>query len=514
MPVDPTTAVPAPASVPGGSSSGRHRVSPVPRPRRASRTRTRLFGIVGGLVSLAMVTGAGVAISAQATELTTIRMSTSDTPVLDAGGAVWSPRFGFADGRLITPPPAGTVIRKTRDQALYMTSMFGMTAWSAPVVDGTYSVMLRMVDTWYGNANQRVFRVNAEGRNAWPALRNIDIARNVGQFAAYSVTFTVTVNDGHLDLAFIKNLSQPTLSALMVTPARTAANRPPTSTPPTSTPPTSTPPTSTPPTSTSVRPDASNTGVPAGTTLTRVDGNNSVIRLTTAGATYQNLDIHGRVRIMAPNITIKNSIIRGDASYTLGSIVDVNYPGVDHSNFTLLNSEIVPEFPQWQQDGILGFGYSVIGSNIHGTTDAVKIVGDNVTVRDSYLHDTTYFVIPGVGYGDTHNDGIQAVKGNHVTITNNTITGNRNSAVMLGQDQGLITDWSFTGNYMDDGGCSVNTASKAYSSMGRLTFTDNDFGTHQANRGCAIVVNLAKTMVTASGNTWDSGAPFNLSRGM
>ena len=50
---------------------------------------------------------------------------------------------------------------------------------------------------------------------------------------------------------------------------------------------------------------------------------------------------------------------------------------------------------------------------VHRSTDAVKVTGDNVTVRDSWLHDTRYWAQadPTGSYTDTHNDGIQAVIG-------------------------------------------------------------------------------------------------------
>src|SRR5205823_3895090 len=64
-----------------------------------------------------------------------------------------------------------------------------------------------------------------------------------------------------------------------------------------------------------VPPSAANTGVPTGATLRRVDG---TLVLDRAGATYSNLDVHGRVRVTARGITLANSIVRGDASRIQG----------------------------------------------------------------------------------------------------------------------------------------------------------------------------------------------------
>lgn len=58
-------------------------------------------------------------------------------------------------------------------------------------------------------------------------------------------------------------------------------------------------------------PDATNSGVPAGTVLTSSGG----FTASTAGRTYSNLDVHGTITVTANNVTIMNSrIVAGDAS--------------------------------------------------------------------------------------------------------------------------------------------------------------------------------------------------------
>ncbi|HEU5223287.1 MAG TPA: hypothetical protein VFU07_06345, partial [Candidatus Lumbricidophila sp.] len=65
--------------------------------------------------------------------------------------------------------------------------------------------------------------------------------------------------------------------------------------------------------------DPTKAGVPAGTVLTRHDGD---IYVTTPGAVLDSLDVYGKVIIQANNVTIKNSIVRGMANptYTAPSI--------------------------------------------------------------------------------------------------------------------------------------------------------------------------------------------------
>lgn len=261
-----------------------------------------------------------------------------------------------------------------------------------------------------------------------------------------------------------------------------------------------------------VAPGPSNTGVPAGTTLRRIDGDVSLDR---AGATYSNLDIHGRVRVNAPNITLANSIVRGSAVKIRGSLVDCTYTKTDHHNFTLRDSTLVPTYKSaYNQAGIQGYGFTVIRANISGTTDAVAVVGGNVTVQSSWLHDTTF--VPAAQnpfHRDTHNDGVQISSGSSITITGNSISGNRNSGMMVAQDQGAVSGVRFTNNWSNGGGCNVNITPTPRTSMSTVTVTGNRFGRSMSVPNCAILQNRGVPLVT-TGNVWaDTGRAVALTRG-
>ena len=72
-------------------------------------------------------------------------------------------------------------------------------------------------------------------------------------------------------------------------------------------------PTSTPPPTNGPFPDASNTGVPAGTVLTPSGG----LTITTAGAVINAREITGQVVVNAPNVTIRNSRIRSNSMWVV-----------------------------------------------------------------------------------------------------------------------------------------------------------------------------------------------------
>ena len=458
----------------------------------AASTRSFRLGAGLGALAIAVVT-VGVGSAAHAPDARaatpTVAMTVSDSPYTDNTGTTWSAQSGFNGLRLSTPVPART-IRGSNDPGLYRTGNWQMTSWRTSLPNGDYFVTLKMADTWFASPGMRTFNVTSQGTTV---LRDVDIVAAVGQNAEYDRSFNAPVRNGTLTLGWQAISSWPTVSAITVRPIGSPAVPP--TTPPA------------PPTSTT-GPNASNTGVPAGTTLSRRDG---MVLLTTPGGVYSNLDIHGRVRVMAPNITLKNSIVRGDASSTFGSLVDANYPGANHTNFTLMDSELVPEYPSYFQDGILGHDYTVIRANIHGSVDAVKIVGNNVKVQNSWLHDTTFVNAP---TGPTHNDGVQVLVGSNILIQGNRIERNDNSGMQVTQDRGAVTGLQFLNNWGDGGGCTVNLAHKPLPTMSGITVSGNRFERHTRVANCAIVSGPS-TALTASGNTWvDNGQPVAITRGM
>ncbi len=135
--------------------------------------------------------------------------------------------------------------------------------------------------------------------------------------------------------------------------------------------------------------------MPAGAALTVMNGD---LTVTTAGATYTNLDIHGYVVIKAPNVTIKNSIIRGGTGNNgLGIVSDTDNAA---TNFLLEDSTIFPANPVVGLDDIKGWNYTALRDNIYGSVDGLKMYGDNATVESSWIHDlVTYAHDPAQGGG-------------------------------------------------------------------------------------------------------------------
>lgn len=246
------------------------------------------------------------------------------------------------------------------------------------------------------------------------------------------------------------------------------------------------------------RPGPDNTGVPAGVTLTRHDGD---LVITKPGAVYDALDVHGFVIVKAPDVTIRRSIIRGGRTSRNTGLVMVT--DANARNFVLEQSELVPEFPSVHLNAIKGWNYTMRGVNAHGTVDIAEIYGDDVRIDSSWLHgNTPYANDPNQHGGPSHDDSIQVQGGHHITIVGNTITGASNAALMITQNVSDVTDLTFSGNWVDGGACSVNASALPLPSMSGLTVSGNRFGRSTRIADCSVLSSRT-TQLVAEGNVWD-----------
>ena len=139
---------------------------------------------------------------------------------LNAGGGQQTTAQGnfaadqYATGGSIFTSAAA--IAGTQDDVLYQTERYGSFTYNLPVPNGTYSVKLHFAELYWNSAGQRVFNVAAEGS---PVLSAYDIVKKVGPLTATTETFSVTVSDGQLTLAFAPGaggVDQPKVSAIEV----------------------------------------------------------------------------------------------------------------------------------------------------------------------------------------------------------------------------------------------------------------------------------------------------------
>jgi hypothetical protein len=187
-------------------------------------------------------------------------------------------------------------------------------------------------------------------------------------------------------------------------------------------------------------PDATNTGVPAGTALTTV----SSVTLG-AGQTLEGKIVTNGVRVTGANATIRNSVIKTPSGGNGTTAIEM---GNGANNFTIEHSEVTgngsktnaPESNVWNHYEDSGF--RVIDSYLHGVPDNIE--GGVAEVRDSFIavdaeypaaHSENIYLCGGtanVQHSTLYNesgetslifgDGICG-KGNTVTVENSLLAG-------------------------------------------------------------------------------------------
>lgn len=224
-------------------------------------------------------------------------------------------------------------------------------------------------------------------------------------------------------------------------------------------------------------PDATNTGVPAGTTLT--DSNS--VTVNTNGAVIQNLRIiDGQIVVRANNVTIKNVLISGCTYYP------IEYDDSKYSGLVVQDTEIASNCSATTAGMSFG-GYTAHRMNIHGTADGFK-ANANVTIQDSYIHDL--YVT-----GSSHNDGVQSTGGTNVTLRHNTISlGTQGVCVQFGASD---SGWLVTQNLFNCSGWMLNGETGTVNS----TFTNNRFTRLNGAYGPA---SLPGSGITWTGNYYDN----------
>jgi hypothetical protein len=224
---------------------------------------------------------------------------------------------------------------------------------------------------------------------------------------------------------------------------------------------------------------------------------NGDLNVTTAGTVISGLDIRGLVKISAPNVTIKNSIIRGKKLSGVAPLIN-NLGG--QSGLKIIDTELFPSTASPYAMGIYGYNFTATRVNIHGVIDSVHLTGGNVKIDKSWLHDNLHYESdPNHGGKPSHDDSIQIQKGSNISVTNSSISGSHSAGVMITQDTGKVSDFTFTGNFANGGACTVNIAEKTYGPVQGVKIIDNTFGRDTRLANCAVIAPTS-TPVSQSGN--------------
>ncbi len=254
-------------------------------------------------------------------------------------------------------------------------------------------------------------------------------------------------------------------------------------------------------------PDASTTGVPRGTHLTVHNGD---LTITKAGTVVDGMDIRGFVTVKAKDVVIRNTVVRGQQTTKARGLVVVESTG----SLTIEDTELYNATPNWFVDGLRGAGpIEARRLNIHDVIDTAHFYGDTKLLEASWLHDTLHYSNDPSHSDGSHDDNLQIVKGNNITVRGNSIDGSYNAAIQVTQDSGLVSNLTIEDNYLGGGACTINISEKKKGAIQGLTVRDNVFG-RDSRKTCSMISPMTTTSVsTITNNVHPDGASIVVKKG-
>jgi hypothetical protein len=152
---------------------------------------------------------------------TRVGLDAGGTGGVDNLGDTWSSDQAYSTGgrgwlgQSSKPVSTTEAISGTSDQTLYQTQREGAYEYRFDgIAKGVYQVELNYAELGWADPNSRLFDVVIEGRLVTPAL---DVAGEVGGFAAFAESHFVQVNDGQLNVRFVSRTGAPIVNGVRVT---------------------------------------------------------------------------------------------------------------------------------------------------------------------------------------------------------------------------------------------------------------------------------------------------------
>ena len=162
--------------------------------------------------SLAPLTGNDAAAAPMSDFFSIVCVNAGGPAYTAKDGRHWQADFSSNAGRTYatTTPIAGT-----SDGTLYDSERYGTMAYSFSVPNGRYAVTLKFAELYWNSRGQRVFNVGLNGQRV---LSNFDILAHVPKFTALDRTFTTSVTNGKLSIAFTTVADNAKVDAIEIIP--------------------------------------------------------------------------------------------------------------------------------------------------------------------------------------------------------------------------------------------------------------------------------------------------------
>lgn len=276
-------------------------------------------------------------------------------------------------------------------------------------------------------------------------------------------------------------------------------------------------------------------GVPDGAKLTKHVGD---IVITKPGTVLDHMDIYGRIKVEAANVTIKDCVVHGDAKAPTYNTALIDCNSGAAKNVLIEDSTLAPTTPSVWTDGVIGHDYTADRVNTYNVVDGFGVYNNtgnkkdaNVTIENSDIHDLSYFANDPNHSDGTHNDGIQIQGGGNIRIIDNTIEAFKSktagtqgsdkaqapgSGILIQGNVSPVFDLDVEGNTIDGSKAGINIRTNAAGSQPIGEVIDNRLGRNEWDYGNGSkypirVQSKAIDKLTAplTSNVWsDNGEPL------
>jgi hypothetical protein len=238
-------------------------------------------------------------------------------------------------------------------------------------------------------------------------------------------------------------------------------------------------------------PDSTNTGVPPGTQLEKVNG---TVDLDQNGMVYSGKEVRGAINVKADNVTIQNVRLISDAPYPIRTFGDRTYTGtvVRNVEIDLAGAE--------EAKGIAFDNYTADRVWFHNGMDCAH-AGRNVTITNSFCD----LAVLSAG-SSAHADGFQSDGGDHIVFRHNTIRNpnDQTSAILLSTNTDSISDVVIDNNLMSGGGYTVYCGTDSGGVAANTRYVNNVISREFFPKGGFFGTTVACDDVDVhSGNIWD-----------
>ena len=235
-------------------------------------------------------------------------------------------------------------------------------------------------------------------------------------------------------------------------------------------------------------PGPRNTGVPAGASLIRHEGD---VVLDTPGAVFEDRDIHGRLIIRANDVTVRRCVVHAPVPREIDGIISVT----GATGVLLEDLEVFAEESSTLQWGVMGGGFTARRLDVHGVVVGMSLKS-GARVEASWVH-----ALDPVGA----QYGISVFEGRDIGIYDSNVHGpgeDIGAAVFVNQQVGPTRDVRVERNRLDRGSCIVNLGHAGGTSLQGMVVRNNVFGA-RTFYDCAVLVST-QTQLSAAGNVWEA----------